>query len=176
MSGTVVIKRARSVPVDVKLLRQITNTLLNKLLALEKFELGVHLVRTAEMARINEAFLNHQGPTDVITFDHSDLVGDDVRSLKHQTKLEPPHVGSYDSLTGELFICYDVARTQAREFKTTWPGELVRYVVHGVLHLQGFDDQRPADRRVMKREENRLLRALVRRFPISKLAPRRKPS
>ena len=176
MSGVLVIKRARTVPVDVKQLRQLISALLDELLALEHFELGLHLVRAPEMARINEAFLNHAGPTDVITFDHSDLVGDDVRSLKNKSKLVPPHVGSYDSLTGELFICYDVARTQASEFKTTWPEELVRYVVHGVLHLQGFDDHRPADRRVMKREENRLLRELTRRFPISKLASRRKPS
>ena len=163
-------------PVDVKLLRQITRALLGELLSLENFELGIHLVRSTEMAHFNQAFLNHEGPTDVITFDHSDLVGDDVRSLKHKTKSEPPHVGSYDGLTGELYICYDVARTQAREFKTTWPEELVRYVVHGVLHLQGFDDHRPADRRTMKREENRLLRALIRRFKISKLAQRARPT
>ena len=176
MSGILVIKRTRTVPVDVKPLRQITNALLDELLALENFELGIHLVRAAEMARINQAFLNHAGPTDVITFDHSNLAGDDVRSLKHKTKSEAPRFGSYDSLTGELFICYDVARAQAREFKTTWPSELVRYVVHGVLHLQGFDDHRPADRRKMKREENRLLRLLSGRFPISKLAQRRKAS
>ena len=176
MSRTLIIKKARTVPVEVKRLRQITNTLLGELLALENFELGLHLVRAPEMARINQAFLSHEGPTDVITFDHSDLVGDDVRRLKHKKKSEPPHVGSYAGLTGELYICHDVARTQAHEFKTTWPEELVRYVIHGMLHLQGFDDHRPADRRKMKREENRLLRVLGRRFPISKLAQRARPA
>jgi probable rRNA maturation factor len=174
LSGGLVIKRARSLPVDVKVLRQITRKLLEQLLSLQHFELGIHLVRAPEMARINETFLHHAGPTDVITFDYSDSVGDDVRSLKLKSNPKPPHAGSCKCLTGELFVCHDVALSQAKEFHTSWQSEIVRYVVHGILHLQGFDDHAPADRRKMKREENRLLRALCRRFPISKLAqPRR---
>ncbi len=153
MSGTLVIKRARTVPVDTRHLRRIANLLLGKLLALEKFELGVHLVRAPEMTRVNETFLQHEGATDVITFDHAARL--------------TPH-----AFHGELFICYDVAVSQACEFRTTWPGEVARYLVHGVLHLQGFDDHRPADRRKMKREENRLLRELSRGCVISKLAVR----
>lgn len=152
MSRLLIIQRARAVPVDTRRLRQFTRVLLDDLLALEDFELGIHLVLAPEMARINETFLHHAGPTDVITFNHAE----------HAAQLH-----------GELFICHDVAVTQAREFRTTWPSELVRYVVHGVLHLRGFDDHRAADRRKMKREENRLLRELGRRLPISKLASRR---
>jgi ssRNA-specific RNase YbeY (16S rRNA maturation enzyme) len=51
---------------------------------------------------------------------------------------------------------------------------LARYVIHGVLHLRGFDDLRPADRRKMKREENRLLKEIARLFPLSKLGTRPK--
>ena len=148
MSDTLLIKRARTVPVDTRQLRQITRVLLGELLVLDSFELGVHLVRAPKMTRINETFLQHEGPTDVITFNHAE---------------------HGDQLHGELFICYDVAVAQAHEFRTTWPGELVRYVIHGILHLQGFDDHRAADRRKMKREENRLLRELGRRCNISKL-------
>ena len=156
MSGTLVIKRDRTVPVDTRHLRQIARHLLVKLLALEKFELGVRLVRAPEMTRINETFLQHEGATDVITFDYANPA---ARRTSHV-------------LHGELFICYDVAVSQAREFRTTWPGEVVRYLVHGALHLQGFDDHRSADRRKMKREENRLLRELTRCCAISKLAVR----
>ena len=59
---------------------------------------------------------------------------------------------------------------QAREFNTTWSSEVVRYVVHALLHLQGYDDLQPAKRRVMKREENRLLRALERQFDLGEVA------
>ena len=101
------------------------------------------------MTHINQTYLRHAGSTDVITFDHAE-----TRSTPH----------------GEIFICHDEAILQARRFRTTWQSEIVRYLIHGVLHLRGFDDHRAADRRKMKREENRLLREISLRFPISKLA------
>jgi probable rRNA maturation factor len=75
-------------------------------------------------------------------------------------------------LHGELFICLEVAVAQARGFRTNWQTELARYVVHGVLHLRGFDDLQPAKRRKMKREEDRLLGQLSRRFDLKQLAKR----
>jgi len=91
------------------------------------------------MAALNWQHLQHEGPTDVITFGYAD--GGKV-------------------LHGELFICIDVAVEQARQFRTTWQDELMRYVIHGILHLQGYDDMEPAKRRIMKRAENRLLKQL----------------
>jgi len=111
------------------------------------------------MARLNVVFLRHAGSTDVISFDYSEL---GTRDSEQQTRLH-----------GEIFICVDEAIRQARRFRTTWQSEIVRYLVHGVLHLIGCDDQRAADRRKMKREENRWLRSLAARFPLSRLA--RKP-
>ena len=58
---------------------------------------------------------------------------------------------------------------QAQEFKTSWQSEVVRYAIHAVLHLRGYDDLQPAKRRVMKREENRLLRGLAPAFDLSDL-------
>jgi probable rRNA maturation factor len=116
--------------------------LLRDLLGLQDFELDLHVVGAAEMTRLNETFLQHQGSTDVITFDHA----------------EPG-----EALHGEIFVCVDEALIQARRFRTTWQSELLRYVVHGVLHLCGYDDQEPAARRRMKRAENRWLRELERR-------------
>jgi rRNA maturation RNase YbeY len=89
------------------------------------------------MARLNESFLRHAGPTDVLAFNYS----------------EP----GVEMLHGEVFVCVEVAVSQARQFATRWQDELVRYAIHGALHLKGFDDHRPADRRRMKREEDRLL-------------------
>jgi len=150
LSGILSIKRDRAVPVDTKLLRQIARTLLRDVLAADEFDLGVHVVRSPEMTRLNQTFLRHPGSTDVITFDYSEL-----STLNPQLST---------SLHGEIFICYDDALSQARQFRTTWQSEIVRYLIHGVLHLRGFDDHRAADRRVMKREENRLLRELGKRF------------
>jgi rRNA maturation RNase YbeY len=107
------------------------------------------------MARINKTFLNHEGSTDVITFDYAELK---TQNSKLKTVLH-----------GELFICVDDAIAQAREFRTTWQSEVIRYLVHGVLHLLGHDDHAAAARRRMKREENRLLRRLAREFSLADL-------
>ena len=77
-------------------------------------------------------------------------------------------------LNGELFICLDDAVKQAREFHTTWQSELTRYVIHGLLHLCGHDDLKPPARHRMKREENRILEAIAKQFPVPRLAQARK--
>lgn len=73
---------------------------------------------------------------------------------------------------GEIYLCVAVAVRQAKTFRTTWPSEVARYVVHGLLHLLGYDDLEPAQRRRMKRVENRMMRRLAERFPLRQLAAR----
>jgi probable rRNA maturation factor len=150
--------RQRTRRVDVHLLRQIMASLVGDLLKLEQVELGVSLVGAKEMARINWQFLQHEGATDVITFDHTEGQLSRRKSAVVQQKIN-----------GELFVCVAVAQAQAQSFRTTWQSELVRYIVHGVLHLLGHDDHRPAARTRMKHVENRLMRLLSRRFKLAEL-------
>jgi probable rRNA maturation factor len=144
-------QRARQI--DLRLLRRLTRDLLQDLLHAGDYDLAIHLVNSREMTRLNETHLRHAGSTDVITFDYSEA-GTGV-------------------LAGEIFICLEEAIIQAARFRTLWQAELVRYIVHGLLHLRGYDDTRPAPRRKMKREENRLVKELSRLFPLRKLE--RKP-
>ena len=139
--------RQRTRAIDLRQLRRICAELLREHLRIEKVELGITLVAAAEMTRLNEAFLHHEGSTDVITFDYH----------------EPGTQGSKSGaeICGELIICVDESVSQAKRFRTTWQSELIRYIVHGVLHLLGYDDRRAADRRRMKQEEERLLRLLT---------------
>jgi probable rRNA maturation factor len=146
--------RQRLVRLDTRLLRLIAKAVLEDLLETREFDLAVHVVRAPEMTRLNETFLQHQGSTDVITFDYSEN--------EPGNQLTP-------SLHGEIFICIDDTMSQARQFRTSWQSELARYVIHGILHLKGFDDTNLAARREMKREENRVLAKAARRFPLSKL-------
>jgi probable rRNA maturation factor len=113
-----------------------------------EFDLGFRLVGKVEMIRLNEQFLRHKGPTDVISFNYSER-------------------GNLGFLSGEIFICVDEAVGQAGRFRTTWQRELVRYAVHGVLHLCGYDDKAPAERQRMKRHEERLLSRLAREFDLA---------
>lgn len=163
----VIANRQRTQKINSRLLKQIVLALLAEL-KIEDAELGIHLVGTGEMARVNWRFLQHEGSTDVITFDHNEA----------DRPLSPMGAGkgrgegvrvSRAILHGELFVCVDDAVAQAKEFKTTWQSEVVRYIVHGVLHLLGHDDLQPDLRRKMKREENRLVRQLEKAFSLAQL-------
>ena len=153
MSGTLTLRnRHRTRRVDLRLLRQIAQALLRDTQPNESFDLGVYLVAAPEMTRLNETFLQHQGSTDVITFNYT----------------EPP---GQPGLQGEIFICLDEAVSQARRFHATWQSELVRYVVHGVLHLLGYDDRDNRARRRMKAAEDALVHRLARQFALRSLQP-----
>jgi rRNA maturation RNase YbeY len=142
--------RQKTRAISLPLLRRVTDRLLEQVAPAEGYELGVHIVAAPEMARINEQYLQHEGSTDVITFNY-----------REGKKVGP--------VLGEIFICIEDAIKQAKEFRTTWQSEVVRYVAHGVLHLLGYDDLKPDFRRVMKREENRLVNSLSREFDLGKL-------
>jgi probable rRNA maturation factor len=152
-----VANRQRTRRINARHLKQIAAGLFAEL-ALSRAELGLNLVADAEMTRINETYLRHEGTTDVITFDY----------------LAPCPLPPAPELHGELFICVDEAVRQARRFRTTWQAEVVRYTIHGVLHLLGHDDLKPALRRKMKRAENRLVRQLARQFACAKISGARK--
>ena len=142
--------RQRARTLDRTRLRRLTRDLLEDLLGRADYELGVHFIGEAEMARLNESFLGHEGSTDVITFNH-------------QENLDSKQ------LYGEIFISVDDALVHARRFRVRWPCEVARYLIHGVLHLEGFDDTDPSARRAMKRRENRLLKELSVRFDLGKM-------
>ncbi len=174
MSGTLVLRsRQRACAVDLRSLRRIVRALLTDLLQEEHFNLGICLVSAPEMTHLNETFLQHRGPTDVITFDYtqrawqaSGLYFEPASTAATLDRLD----GCSLLLHGEIFVCLDEAIAQARRFRTSWQSELVRYIVHGLLHLQGQQDLHAATRRRMKRQENRLLRQLGRRFDLRELA------
>jgi probable rRNA maturation factor len=137
--------RQQTFRIDLRHLRRILRFLMLELLQADSFELAVNILGASEMTRLNETFHRHKGPTDVLAFDYRESPG------------KTP-------LCGEIFVCADEARIQATRFRTCWQSELVRYVVHGILHLSGFNDHRSSSRRKMKREESRLLKKLGERF------------
>jgi len=89
----------------------------------------VWLISDRRMTLLHRKFLGQSGPTDVLTFQH-----------------------------GEIFISVDTARRHACEFGDSLPRELKLYIVHGLLHLHGFDDQTPSEARKMKAAQERILR------------------
>jgi probable rRNA maturation factor len=81
--------------------------------ALEKLpEISVLIVSDRRIAALHKKFMNESGPTDVITFQH-----------------------------GEIFISGEMAERNAQQFGNPLENELRLYIVHGLLHLHGFDDR-----------------------------------
>ncbi len=150
--------RQRDRRLNLPFLRRILPHVLTEQLPVPAAELCFHFVAAEEMARVNWQFLQHEGSTDVITFDYGE------RSAVSGQRSA--------GLCGEAFVCVADAVKQAREFKTSWQSEVVRYAVHALLHLRGFDDLQPAKRREMKREENRLMHELATAFDLDQLGTR----
>ena len=147
MKSITVRNRQKRFPIASREARKAIAVLLDELLELTAYELSVFFVNEKRMANLNIRYLNHEGPTDIITFDYS------TPALVH----------------GELVICPAVATGHSEMYNATLGKELARYVIHGVLHLQGFDDKTPGARKKMKQKENSLLAKLARRFPVDSL-------
>lgn len=92
-------------------------------------EIWVLIVSDRKMTSLHRQFMNEPGPTDVITFQH-----------------------------GEVFISAETARRNARRFEDALARELRLYVVHGLLHLHGFDDRDKASARKMESIQQKILR------------------
>ena len=138
-------------PIILGPLRRIARVLVQDILDRHAYELGIILVSANEITRLNQTFLRHQGATDVIAFDYALYPAGDV-------------------LRGEIFLCVEEASRQARRFRTSWQKELVRYLIHGMLHLCGYRDDSPKARRQMKRVEDRCLSQLARRFNFNEMS------
>jgi probable rRNA maturation factor len=95
-------------------------------------EIFVWLISDRRMASLHRQFLHQTGPTDVLTFQH-----------------------------GEIFISVETARRHARVFGNSLAHELRLYIVHGLLHLHGFDDRKRADALKMERMQKRIFREAV---------------
>jgi|ETNmetMinimDraft_29_1059903.scaffolds.fasta_scaffold00494_3 rRNA maturation RNase YbeY len=114
-------------------------------------ELGVFIIGSEEMARLNYSSLKHEGATDVITLDYG----------------EPASIPKCGPILGDLFICPTVAEENAKDYGTSCSHEVARYLIHGILHLRGYDDGKMATRKAMKQEENLLMSEALKHFHLS---------
>lgn len=97
--------------------------------------LSISFIKSNQLLKINKEYLGHHYETDVITFNYS-------RQKKN--------------IDGEILISFEEAKLNAKKYNVTFGKELTRLVVHGVLHLLRFDDKNAANKKIMKKEENKL--------------------
>jgi probable rRNA maturation factor len=112
---------------------------------------AVRLIDDAEMARLNETYRKKKGPTDVLSFP---VEADSAKpgTLKQQVRK------TRGEFLGDIAISPRVARRNAKSLGRGLPGELKVLILHGVLHLLGYDHE--TDRGEMERIEMRLRRKL----------------
>jgi len=96
-------------------------------------EISVAIVSDARMAALHRRFMNIAGPTDVLTFQH-----------------------------GEIVVSAETAQRNASQYRTTAEDEIRLYIVHGILHLMGFDDTTAVAARTMTKAQKRIFIAVSR--------------
>ncbi len=107
-------------------------------------ELSVHFVSKREIAKLHELYFQDPTPTDTISFP-LDSPGDAKLPCRH---------------LGEVFVCPAVALEYAKKKNLNPYLETTLYLVHGILHLLGYDDMRPRDKQKMRQKEKICLRNL----------------
>ena len=125
-------------------------------LGLEQAQVTVCLVSDAEIAGMNQSFRKKHGPTDVLSFPA--LKQRKPMRSKQLSVSSAPFSANNDASLGDIAIAPAVAKRNAKNFGRTLPAELKILILHGVLHLLGFDHE--ADRGQMDRTEKRLRRRL----------------
>ena len=103
--------------------------------------ISIVLVDDDYLLRVNRKFLNHDYRTDVISFD----------------------LGEDEIIDGEIYVSVDRAGVQARRYKTSIEREVLRLIIHGILHLSGWDDTTRSQKLRMRKRENEFIKAFYRK-------------
>jgi probable rRNA maturation factor len=127
-------------------------------LGLTEADLTICFVSDAEIARMNQAFRKKKGPTDVLSFPAIERRRPSVLRRQSSLRLQQKRRDFTSSFLGDIAIAPSVARRNAKKLGRTLPGELQILILHGVLHLLGYDHE--TDRGQMDRLEARLRRKL----------------
>jgi len=102
--------------------------------------LSIVFVNSDEILKMNQEFLNHDYVTDIITFEDT---------------LDQP------DFLGEIYICLDQCKNQCQEYQHNFDQELFTLIIHGILHLIGYDDLHEENKKKMFAEQDRIYQLLV---------------
>ena len=131
-------------PLDLTAFERLAEFVLDREEAPVYTELSIAIVEVFEMTQLNEKYRGKEGPTDVLSFECDDLCA-----------AEPDEPVTL----GDVVIAPEIAEAQAEEYGHTVEQELNLLLVHGVLHLLGYDHEADTDASVMQARERALLTA-----------------
>ena len=114
---------------------------------IQEAEINIAIVTNSQIHETNRRFLNHDFATDVITFPMNDDIPAD-------TSAKPP------PLQGDIMVSAEYAVDSAANYDWSPDDELLLYIVHGTLHLAGYDDRTDIERQIMREKESQYLSLL----------------
>ena len=132
-------------PINKKRIRKLVKSILE--IEKKDAELNIVFLDNKRIREINKTFLRHNYATDVLSFAYN----------------ESP---SKNNITGEIIISVEMAATLAQKHGYAIEGEIALYLVHGILHLFGYDDKLKRDAKKMHEREGELLSNLGYCVPI----------
>lgn len=138
--------------INKKLIKKIVNhsfQILNFSEIVKKCEVSVLLTDELEMANLNKKFLKKDKPTNVLAFPSEDS----INSIKSKLKLD-------DLYLGDLAFGYQVIERESLRYKKTFKDHFIHLLVHGILHLLGFDHNNNYDALIMQNLEIDILKKL----------------
>lgn len=132
--GITVVNLQKRIPLKIQSILKAAQAVLSHE-GIKAAQLSIVFVNDPRMKFLNKKYLNENHPTDVLSFDFS----------------------RHSDPAGEIIISTDTAIKNAKIYKTTPQREILLYVVHGILHLLGYDDHSDSDIRKMRRKEELLM-------------------
>lgn len=141
-----IVNRQRRVPVAVSPLRKFYERVRREL-GFPRESVAIELISDRSMARLNETYRKKQGPTDVLSFPANGARPKNGKRERHD-----------DGYIGDIAISPETARRNARHFSRTLSEEMRILILHGMIHLAGFDHE--TDDGEMDRFERRLRKRL----------------
>lgn len=124
----------------------------------EEMAVSINFVNKKTICLINTSFVGHEGITDVISFNY----------------LTPEDIDTNKGIFAELFICVEKAEIESRERIIEFAEELTLYIVHGLLHIAGYDDLEVSKRKKMRKAEEKCMDLLKKRFTLNRIFTQKK--
>ncbi|MCQ9208510.1 MAG: rRNA maturation RNase YbeY [Omnitrophica bacterium] len=138
--------RQRKIAINKKAARALVRRVL-KLKGLTKAEVSILFAGKTYIRTLNRRFRKIDEPTDVLAFS------------MYEGRENPLH----PEVLGDLVICPEIAQKYARSYGTSLNREIYLYLIHGILHLLGYDDTSAKKRIIMEKEQNRILKKILKR-------------
>ncbi|MBD3676487.1 MAG: rRNA maturation RNase YbeY [Planctomycetaceae bacterium] len=113
--------------------------------------ISLAFVDDPEIHQINRDYLNHDYPTDVISFLLNERLDLESSALDEEPR------GQGQVIEGQVVVSTETAVREAENYNWSADAETVLYVIHGLLHLAGYDDLSDAERMIMRRREREIL-------------------